>query len=200
MNFSLREYKVFEGVQWLKIFHHKMTATGGGFDSFEEASFVNKTNKFSILSIIDAKYKINGKYEFLLKYPSKEGYNRWRQSIFPLYEYDSKDKTCAKGYRGIHIDWNQSRWCGLVRSVYRNDEKCIPSLIDGTIGTIDWFYSIGRINNCSPFNTNSIPGPSELVNEVILYIRNPQFNTCYNNAYKRLSFGFASIILLLTTS
>ena len=200
MTLSLYEYTYIEGVQWLKIFRHKMNTVGGGFNSFEEASFVNETNKFSILSFIDSKYKIKGKYEFLLKYPDSKGYNRWRQSLFPLNEYDSNDKTCAKGYRSIHIDWNQNNWCGLMRSMNRTDIKCIPSLLDGTIGNDNWFYSIGTMNNCSINYKDNIPGPAGCMSEVILYIRNPNFNTCNNIVYKRSSFGITAMILLLTIS
>ena len=130
--YSLIEKKYFEGVEWLKIFHHKKSKVSEGFNSFEEASFSNTSNKFSILSTIDNKYKIRGKYEFLLLYPtlSTTQYNRWRQTNFPLYEKDFDGKTCAEGYRGIHIDWSFNRWCGLVRSISHPSYGCIPSLIN----------------------------------------------------------------------
>ena len=181
---SLTEKKYFEGVEWFKVFWHKMEKEGDGFNSFEEASFSNTTNKFSILSTIDSKYKIQGKYEFLLFYPSLSGYNRWRQSNFPLYESDFDGKTCAAGYRGIHIDWTSNEWCGLVRSIKNSVYGCIPSLLDGTVGSQNWYYTIGFINKCSN-NIGAIPGPTGTVNEVILYIRNPQFYTCKRNSYKR---------------
>lgn len=197
-SFSLIERMYFEGVEWIKIFHHKMEKVEDAFDSLEEAAFSNSSNKFSILSAIDAKYKIRGKYEFLLKYPKLSGYNRWQQNNFPLYEQDTNGKKCAEGYKKIHIDWTSNSWCGLVKSMNHTGYKCIPSLIDGTVGSENWYYTIGRLKNCSG-NSSSMPGPSEATyqKEVFLYVRNPHVITCNAKIYKNSLFDKILIIKIL---
>ena len=127
------QYKIFNGTEWMKIFHHNMTKQSEGFNSFEEAKFVSTKNKYSILSLIDKRYLIKGKYEFLLEYPSIQGFNRWRQTLFPLDEHDEKGKSCVIGYEKVYISWNTSSWCGLSLSLNAAAFGCTPSLLDGII-------------------------------------------------------------------
>ena len=197
MQDSLFEYKVFEHATWLKIFHHKMKVANDRFDDFDEALFCNKANKFSILSKINDRYKIMGKYEFLLLYPGIAGYNRWLQSVFPLYENDENGKTQARGFQKVNLTWGVNKFKGLVRSMIHSDVNCIPSLIDGTIGSQDWFYAIGYIKTCSQVFQTSIPGPDISANEVILYIRKPYITL--NNINQRKPLFIHVIIIILNS-
>ena len=48
----------------------------------------------------------------------------------------------------------------------------MSSFIDGSIGSDDWYYSIGKYYNASDgWNTESIPGPGKSVKEVYIWMK-----------------------------
>ena len=132
------------------------------FANFDETLKCNKPQLYSILGDLNESYQINGSYEFLLEYPSVIGYNRWIQSLLPQ---NNNDALLVQGYKPISISWNYEYWNGLVRSTVTHS-----TLIDGSVGSSNWYYSIGCIY--SPWAPN-FPGPNStlLLTEVSLWIR-----------------------------
>ena len=115
------QFKTFEDVQWLKIFHHDCSE--GEFFNPESPELLNvhTKNRFSILYVINNRFKINDKYEFLLEYPEENKYNHWRQSFNPLdvtdqYVNGVTTHYYVDGYENITVQMKSANWGGLVRS------------------------------------------------------------------------------------
>ena len=149
---------------WLKIFYHKSTG-GVFFKNFSQSMFSLDPNLYSIFSFLDDRFKINGKFEFLLEYPELSGYNRWRQALLP-WNNDEITGNAAEGYENVYNTWSGSYWGGLVKS---NHGCGVHTLIDGSAGTIYWHYAIGCT---STYYSPQYPGPDGyLVVECCLWIR-----------------------------
>ena len=165
------QYKRFVGVSWLLIFYHNVKL-GGNFNSEAEARTANEKYKFSILDEIkdDERFRIDGKFEFLLQFSDIKGFNRWKQTNFPLNEENNNnigDKV--EGYENISISWTENRWGGLAKTVLKNG-ACVPCLLDGTIKHPNYFYTIGNYG-CNGGYLTSSPANNDDTNEVALWIR-----------------------------
>ena len=172
MKFKDLEFKYFLNKRWLKIFHHN--ASGGiYFDTVEEALYTNKPQKFSIIGLITPEFKNNDYYEFLLEYPEVEGYNNWKQKLFPRDVSESLNMnsgyTCDES-QGCACSWTGKYWKGLSRS-----SKTSDALLDGSFTEDHWWFAIGATNGYA--NEISFPGPAggtagdfKPVYEVILWI------------------------------
>jgi len=176
----------FKGAKWLRIFYHNVQF-GGVFRNAEEAKHSINKYKFSIIEDVskDHKYKYEGKYEFLIQFSDTSGYNWWRQSIFPLFEDDNTSiGTTVKGYEEVSISLRDRNWGGLAHTV-RKYSGCIPCLLDGSIQSEKYFYTIGS-NNCNkdyPDTTPSNNNPG--ANEVTLWMRISSFGFKSCQSYKR---------------
>ena len=81
-NFTYR-YKY--NAWWLLAVYHD-SSQGDYFslnDNERNPLWCDKPNLYSIMGEINDRFKIDGKYEFLLEYPSRQGFNRWRQTFSP---------------------------------------------------------------------------------------------------------------------
>ena len=162
-------FKTFQNSFWMKIFDHNST-DNTYFSNLTHSLYSLDSKLYSLLNKIDDSYKINNKFEFLLEYPELNGFNWWRQSIFPLF--DDETTSFSKGYEEIMITWRGRWWGGLVKS-----SANIYTLLDGSVNHGNWYYSIGCINNAG-YN-NLIPGPAFnnvdniWISRVILWIRIP---------------------------
>lgn len=164
----LYSYEIKQGVKWLKVYHQK---TPNFFSSPEDAVFSLEENKFSILRLIDEKYHIYDRYEFMIEYPDL-GVNRWLQSNSPLIEENIKSGKAAEGFEAVHLKWEKTvdnfsvpeRFHGLGLS-----ESTTNALIDGTHR--GWFFAIGQFNN--EFHNGAIAGPFQdgSIHEVYLWMR-----------------------------
>ena len=183
---------------WFLIFRHNITE-GGVFKSKEEAKFSLKKGKFSLLSKVDDSFKVEDKFEFLLRYPPYDGYQHWTQKTNPLYSPPGVENH----YAPIQCSWSDSSWHGLSLSSDAN------TLIDGSPFDNTWFYSIGMV-----YLYNKLPGPrwEESItggdfNEVNLYLRlkDPSFaegiwlslNCSCRNSYSFISGLYTLVISLL---
>ena len=167
-NVRSAEFKYFENVQWLKLFYHRPGSNKEVFTSEEEFLSVDTDQKYSILYILNSKFKIKGKYEFLLYYPDTDEYNWWRQTLIPYKDIEVEGVHEAKGYEPVVIQLDDNGWNGLVNSTIKDyNRKVICSYVDGSVGYSEWFYSIGM--KC---DSELVPGGySEWDSEVYLYIR-----------------------------
>jgi len=144
------ETKFFLGATWLKIFYHD-SSTAQYFNNYSEVLKCSSSSKFSIIGEIDAKYKFNDKYEFLLEYPELNKYNRWRQTRNPKDNPDVYGQK-ADGYEAVDIYYSGQFWGGLVIC------SIMRCAFDGSAGHEHWFYAIGCYG--SWLKPNAFPGPA----------------------------------------
>ena len=140
------QFKTFEDVQWLKIFHHDCSEGEFFKAGSPELLNINTKNLFSILYMINDRFKINGKYEFLLEYPEENKYNHWRQSVNPLDIIDQYGNGVTThyyvdGYEKITVQMDSHNWGGLARSNWNY------ALLEGSLGSPNWYYTIGQSAN-----------------------------------------------------
>ena len=131
-----------------------------------------------------------------MNYSTKNEYNWWRQTNFPLNEEDSTTKTTAYGYEPIVILIpNDKHWGGLVKSIEVPDYGCKPSLLDGCVGSSNWYYTIGLIKDCSKYT--HIPTDKQEYQST-LYIRIPdtRMKTCKRKQFNLVYFLFTQILIL----
>jgi len=140
------------------------------FSGPTQALSVNDKYRYSILGSIGSDFKYDGKYEFLLEYPQLNGSNWWIQNKNPVLE--NEGTTAANGYTPVSVSWATHHFGGLVKS-----SQTTLTLLDGSAGNTEWFYSIGTrevtswsTQNC-PSPVNCFPGPNGSVNEVYLWLR-----------------------------
>lgn len=138
--------KVFDGATWLRVFHHNNLGGTILWDAKEQAGVDkghNSPHKQSILYNLSNYKNSSGKFEFLLEYSDRDGYNRWIQTSNPTTTIEK-----VTGYEAIKISWNQNNWYGLAKS------NSNATFIDGTAGNSN-SYSIGATktwNNGIPAN------------------------------------------------
>ena len=158
------------GKYWLKIFYHN--STNGNWFRDEEINEIYTEEKFSIFGLVKD-LKISDYYEFLLQYPSVEGYNNWKQKVFPL-DASQSDNDDVHYYVDdtLHISWPNFNFSGLSRSSTR-DSAILDGCNDG-----HWWFSIGAKKDYHTESVNTFPGPSTEeesyeVQEVYVWIRLP---------------------------
>ena len=120
------------------------------------------------------------------------GYNRWKQSKYPLDDNETQGNK-AIGFEEISIAWRNNYFGGLVRSSY------ICSILDGSAGDSLWYYAIGTYRNCDNAYLNSIPGPTGSTTGVRLWMRiyfDNKPNTCFNRKRLLASLFFMIIIII----
>ena len=193
--------KYFLGKPWLKLFYHYVISDEDFF-SEDEQDFLyhNSRKKFSIFNYIDKKFKYEGYYEFLLEYPSVEGYNHWKQEIFPLDANENEGTTDVKyNQNGYLCSWTGKDWKGLRRS-----SQTRYTYLDGSNSDKHWF-EIGVKNR---YNNNLLfPGPAlsdydiVFVSQVVLwiYIPPPLYSSMIQETYPihSLSLTLCSKLLFL---
>lgn len=85
------EISIFDNKQWVKIFHHDV-GNNTLFDKNKEIAlqqliYTKSQHIFSVLGFIDSSFKINSKYNFLIRYETElpNDFYYFNQSNFPLY-------------------------------------------------------------------------------------------------------------------
>lgn len=143
--------KEIDGALWGRVFYHNMA--GGFFRDSVEVLNTNTTYKYSVLDYIQ-KLKPQGddKYTFRLEYGNVVS-NIWRQTNRPQDEVlaDTTNGTPVTGYEPISIVHTGGYWGGLAKST-----TTAKTLIDGSTGHGNWWYSIGTY--AAHVNNTSFPG------------------------------------------
>ena len=188
-------HKSYRGSEWYLLFHHFSSSQNPVFFSNEEeAKFSSTENKYSVLSSLNDQFLINGKFEFILEYPSLNSFLQWKQSVNPLFAATNSTAESI-GFSPIDVD-SYPIFQGLK---YRGFETLISGICSINCG---WYYSIGSMNN---YYSPNFPGPydginSFMVNEAYLWIKigSSHLISCgnsWNTIYR--SFQCSSIIILL---
>ena len=180
-------YKYAHRANWFLIFHHSSKNS----EYFDETNWLmfNSENRYSALGTLE-KYKISGKFEFLLEYPQLEGYNRFKQTSNPTVS----DKI--EGYQPIHLSWTSYSFGGLALS-----SNTGFTFIDGSPGTDGWFYAIA---SKVPWVGDYIPGAFDKgydgcnTTEVNLFVRVPI--VCSAISYRKNYILCVSLSLLIILS
>ena len=162
--------------KWLLIFHHNVS---GGYFSKNEVLDSKNENKFSCLGELE-KYRINGKFAFLLEYPEYEGYISCIQSSNPT------NTTQVKDFYLLHNSWSDGvSFEGFALS---SDSS---TFIDGSPNYGNWFHAIGQYTN---WGFGKIAGPYDYFHKITNFnivnlwvgISNNEFSNKANK-YKRYS-------------
>ena len=168
---------------WLLLNYLNLNVKYEAWESLDEAKLSFKPYRYSILSYLTDKYKINGEFEFLLEYPEHNGYNRWYQTSNPLQENETVLSTSkkAEGYRPHTITWEDNYWGGLVSSSYDN------VLLDGSTYHGYTFYSIGRTVIYEQYGIASFDNKNTRIS--ILWVRVPYipFYTCQTSFHIKIN-------------
>jgi hypothetical protein len=104
---------------WARVFYHKNTGGTVLFASPAEAKSASTANKYSCLHMLDSLKGSDGKYEFMLTFPTEfpGKYNRWKQNNNPCNEFvtNGDGSATAAGYTAISVTWSGNYWGGLTR-------------------------------------------------------------------------------------
>ena len=68
--------------------------------------------------------------------------------------------SAVNGYEEVEVHFTVENWGGIEKG---NPET---SLMDGSVGTGDWFYAVGSVR----LESEEIPGPGHGVDKVELYV------------------------------
>ena len=155
------KYEIINDKKWLKIFYHDMSK-GETFSDYDDVINSSTERKYSILYKIGDTYrnKSNGYFEFLLRYPGKEGFNNWKQIINPL---DSNENFSSETlvFLPINLTWPES-FGGIQKS---RDSRTV---FDCCNRSQLWWYAIGITN----YSRTTFPAyPSIELSKVELFIR-----------------------------
>ena len=154
--------KLERGALWSLLFYHDLNKATY-FSSKSEALECNEEGKFSVLSRLSSKYKINNKYEFIIEYPELNETNQWRQSLNPLHQPHNNGDN-ATGYEEIDVQMSINYFGGLF--YFSGNNVC---LLKGSTNEW-WHYAIGTISK--EFDP-CFPGPGTSSKIVKLWVRMP---------------------------
>ena len=162
---SYPQFKTQFGEKWEKIFYHDFPQSS--VFTYQEALECHETYKFSNLKKLSN--HTNLYYEFLLEYPGLKGYNRWIQKKNPLETINSETNNDT-GFIPLALTWTEN-FGGLQLMNLTTD-----SFLDCDVRTGHNWYAIATYRHYEA--PNSFPGPMEVVNSAILYLRVPNKVTC----------------------
>ena len=158
-----------DNYSWFLIFHHNVK-NGDLFKDENEALYCRSDNKFSLLSKINDKFKINDEYfEFMITYPEYDDYIHFTQTKNPITINKTEEGTVVVKRQSALPD--RKSFKGLALGGH------ILALLDSNGKDPGWYYAIGQMMFVPDYN-NSIPGPNwyynnstNLFSEVNLYIK-----------------------------
>jgi hypothetical protein len=167
-----RTFTKFKGSYWMLVFHHNHTESAT-FDSKEEAMSSNSKGKYSILNLLNDEYRTlkNGslKYEFIINWPNLSHYYQWRQTKNPLNEDDILGVPTVEGYEPIDVKLKLYWFGGLAM-----DRNFSNALLNGCIGHLDWWESIGMLKTAyDHWIRVGIPASDGTASVVDLWIKTP---------------------------
>lgn len=163
-----------DGSAWARVFYHKTNTGATLFTSIDEILYTTSEYKYSRLKLLPFLKGSDGKYEFMLTYPTDDPgkYNRWKQTNAPQNEFvaTGDGSAFAAGYQGIHIDWNTYYWGGLTRQS-SDASALVDTYLSGSVGHGNWFYAIGAKTKWG--NPNGVPGydGTKGMQEIELWVR-----------------------------
>ena len=124
---------------WVQIFKQN-SVKAGYFKSHSDALIsLHDPNKFSVIGALWDCLKIDGYYEFLMRYPIENEDLHWRQTVNPTHS------TIDIGYEKITVNETRAPQFGGL-SISKDPQR---TLLDGTPTTYpqNWHYSIGAISD-----------------------------------------------------
>lgn len=185
-------FKREHGALWELIFFQNVTEEANAYFTDTSVLNINEKKRFSIIGLINERFRYKGYYEYLLEYPEYKGYIRWKQAI-DIASTTSTQTSEDIGFKDVHHDFNGFK--GLSRSTVSG-----ATVFDGTPGETGFFYSIGA--KCSYINSNQIAGvpleskyPTRIT---YLWIRIPcNINPTGCNSQRRMPNTILLLIIIL---
>ena len=183
----------FEDGYWINIFTH-YPLNKLRFERDEQFLHSDNPRLFSRFSDINSKYKIKGKYIFMLQYPV--GVVKWEQKNNPLDEEESELRTEVEGFVLYEHPQNvENNTFGGLAKTKREQCGCINTFLKGHFIDERWWYSVGQKPGCcEDWQKNTTPGPFIEVDSIHLWIKvNPHV---FNKSCKSSFFGFLYLFIL----
>ena len=194
-----------DGDSWFLIFHHNVKY-GDLFKDVKETLYYKGKSKFSILSNINDKFKINNQYfEFKITYPECDDYIQFTQTTNPISTIEIQEGTVEVKKQSKLSNCETFEGLALSGDTY--------SLLDSNGKKSKWFYAIGQMKFDSVKYKNSFPGPywycgdpDNLFHEVNLYIKVINWNlfpylysfhTCINHNSIQIQYIIIPFIALI---
>ena len=197
-------YKYFEDAKWVKIFAHDYSQKTK-FTKQEALHCVDQSDKYSILYSLNPRDKIKefGSYyfEFLYEFVNLTSLSisfvRFIQSNNPLEQPEViQGSNRVPGFKIISSNFHDDVFGGLAQTT-KDFNGCIPSLLNGNINSIEWYYTIGMFDECQGTNWNYNFLPSSYfskTNAAFLWMRVMKQLTCHKSFHLR----FQILVYLLS--
>ena len=141
-------FKYWSGRRWLLIFHH--ISSSERLEHPNDYRYSIERNRFSILSLINDRFKYDNVFEFHLEYPTYKVH--WIQNDNPLSidEQQVTDKVPGFELKNTYPNYDTAidrfRFSGLALTT-RLYDNVISCLLDGNAHTNAFFYAIGVVIN-----------------------------------------------------
>ena len=193
------DLKFYNDSYWLKVFYHYNPDGKNGFEDDKEALHcINNKYKYSILSSINYRYRINGLYEFIIEYPELGTHNRWQQKDNPIDITENLNSKYVDGFNPLETFAKSSSWGGLAKTADLDYQKP-PSLLNGSPSASSWHFAIGQYKNTQWSSGDktvySIPSNSLPVSIVILWLRLPDKKKCkYSFSFTFIKFNMKTFL------
>ena len=130
------------GEYWFLLFYH-ISNDRLMFNSTDEARYSDNPRAYSRLALIDPRYKINGKYEFMLQYETDN--IRWRQTKNPCEETEpSASYPYVEGFELLYFPEGVTNTFGGLAQTSSQEHNLINTYLKGHFTTANWWYAIGQ--------------------------------------------------------
>lgn len=148
------------------MFEHNYTSSSKCFANRDEVLRTDQPNKFSKLYDLSShRYRIGGKYTYLLSYPNEKKHVVWSQTKSII------EQTDAEAVSGLDIIVSSvsSSFSGLCRTV-PTSLHYVDTFIEGNCKTIYWYFSIGMLCSHKEWTElDNFPGNDGGTKRVILW-------------------------------
>ena len=175
--------KEYLGVKWKLVYYHN-SSFGYWKEDRSDVFYCNEAGKYSMFGSLHNRYRIDGRFEFLLEYSN--GFNRWQQRNNPIKEKKTVG-AFTEGYAELNCTFHDNSWGGLHRSF-----DGWNSYVDGSTTSHQYFYALFTKTTWN----EDIPGPAQAVSLVKLWVR-LAFEPCKTLKKNRMMISMLTFIYLI---
>ena len=140
---------------WSIIFFHN-SSTGSYFsktDPLRNPLSCSTIDLYSYIGDLNDRYRVSGKFEFILEYLELKGYNRWTQTLNPLKAYEGMSDE-EIGYSPVGtLSWPYRSFSAMHQPKVATKNTCFMCISN----EVNWHYAIGAYDFYSEEST--FPGP-----------------------------------------
>ena len=143
---------------WILISYLNVTGNVEFENPEQGSNYFNEsdTQRYSIINEIRNTSGYGDFFEFIIEYPTKNRIIHFQQTNYPLYEHDYIGKRNVQGFQMIDPP-TMTSFSGLVKSMEISAYGCTPSVFDGSIGSTDFYWSVGMSKCRTSWSHSTIP-------------------------------------------